>query len=50
MLWLWITLGVVGGLALIAVFVWFNNSCIKTARFDFETDKLQKNVKILQQK
>ncbi len=47
MLWLWITLGVVGGLALIAVFIWFNNSCIKTARFDFETDKLQKNVKIL---
>ena len=33
MLWLWITLGVIGGAALIWLFVWFNNSCIKTTRY-----------------
>ena len=33
MLWLWILLGVAGGLALITLFVWFNNSCLKTTRY-----------------
>ena len=33
MLWLWILLGVIGGLMLIILFVWFNNSCLKTTRY-----------------
>jgi len=47
MLWLWICLGVLGGLVLAVSFVWFNNSCIKTTRLEFETDKLQSGVKIV---
>ena len=47
LLWLWICLGVVGGAALLALFVWFNNSCIKTTRLEFESEKLEKGVKIV---
>lgn len=38
MLWLWITLAVLGGLALIILFVWFNNSCLKTTRYKIKID------------
>lgn len=33
LLWLWILLGVVGGLLACALFVWLNNSCLKTTRY-----------------
>lgn len=34
MLWLYITLGTAGGLALIILFVWFNNSCLQKTYYD----------------
>ena len=33
LLWLWILLGVAGGLLACALFVWLNNSCLKTTRY-----------------
>ena len=38
MLWLWILLGVSGGIALGVLFVWFNNSCLKTTRYKIKID------------
>ena len=38
MLWLWISLAVSGGLALIILFVWFNNSCLKTTRYKIKIE------------
>lgn len=38
LLWLWVTLGVLAGAALVWLFVWFNNSCLKTARFKVKID------------
>ena len=32
MLWLWISLGAGAAAALIVLFVWFNNSCLKITR------------------
>lgn len=47
MIYLWITLGICGGLALIALFVWFNNSCIKTTRYSVNTEKSSHTVRIV---
>lgn len=45
---LWVCLGISGGIALIILFIWFNNSALKTARYSFECGKLQSDVKIVQ--
>lgn len=47
MIYLWITLGICGGFALIALFVWFNNSCIKTTKYSVNTEKLSQTVRIV---
>ncbi len=36
LLWLWISLGAVAAIALIVLFVWFNNSCLKTTKLKIE--------------
>lgn len=46
LLWLWIALGLFGGIALLAAFVWLNNSCIKLTRLSFE-EELQAGVRIV---
>lgn len=38
LLWLYITLGVSGGVLLIALFVWFNNNCLKTTRYKIQIE------------
>ena len=47
MIYLWIALGICGGLALIALFVRFNNSCIKTTRYSVKTEKPSQPVRIV---
>lgn len=47
MLWLWISLGISVGLALIILFVWYNNSCLKTTRYDIDMP-VENEVKIVQ--
>ncbi|MDE6597857.1 MAG: metallophosphoesterase [Clostridia bacterium] len=47
MLWLWITLGVVGGAALIILFIWFNNSCLKTTKYKIEVEGVPENLRIV---
>ncbi|MDE6001653.1 MAG: metallophosphoesterase [Clostridia bacterium] len=47
LLWLWITLGIVGAAALIILFVWFNNGCIKTTRYKIELEGAPKNIRIV---
>lgn len=46
MLWLWIVLGISGGLALIAAFVRCNNSLLKTTRYTLDAG-VEKDVKIV---
>lgn len=46
MLWLWISLGISGGVALIWLFVWCNNSWLKVTRYSF-TDGGRCGVKIV---
>lgn len=38
MLWLWIILGIVAGVALAVLFVWFNNSCLKITRYKIKIE------------
>lgn len=38
MLYLWISLGILGGVALIWAFVWLNNSWLKTTRYTFKEE------------
>lgn len=47
LLWLWICLGVLGGAALVFLLVWFSNSCIKTTKLEFNSEKIEKDVKII---
>lgn len=47
MIYLWIALGICGGLALTALFVRFNNSCIKTTFYGVNTGKLSQSVRIV---
>jgi len=46
MLWLWLSLGISGGVALVWLFVWCNNSLIKVTRYSF-TAKTEGKVKIV---
>lgn len=46
-MYLWIALGICGGLALIALFVWFNNSCLKTTEYNVEIQNLSQPVRIV---
>lgn len=46
MLWLWLSLGILGGLALIFLFVWCNNSLLKVTRYHLSAD-VEKTVKIV---
>ncbi len=38
LIWLWLALGVAGAFALGALFVWFNNSCIKITRYKLSVE------------
>lgn len=46
MLWLWLSLGILGGVALIFLFIWCNNSWLKTTRYSFEAGA-ERAVKIV---
>ncbi|MBD5583977.1 MAG: metallophosphoesterase [Clostridia bacterium] len=46
MLWLWISLGILGGVALIWLIIWCNNSLLKTTRYSFN-GKVESPVKIV---
>ena len=46
MLWLWLSLGISGGIALIFLFIWCNNSWLKVTRYSFD-EGLEKGVKIV---
>ena len=46
MLWLWLSLGILGGLALILLFIWCNNSWLKVTRYSFDAG-LDNGVKIV---
>ena len=46
MLWLWLSLGILGGLSLILLFIWCNNSWLKVTRYSFKAG-LEKGVKIV---
>ena len=46
MLWLWITLGVIFGVLVLGLFIWFSNSCIKTTRYKVEIEGAPK-IKIV---
>ncbi len=48
MIYLWIGLGILGGLALCALFIWLNNSLLKTTRYRVEAGGLKSGVKIVQ--
>lgn len=48
MIYLWIALGICGGLALIALFIWFNNSCLKTTKYTVKISNLSQPVRIVQ--
>ena len=47
MLYLWISLGICGGLCLIWLFVWYNNSWLKTTRYRIETEGLKEDIRIV---
>ncbi len=47
MLWLWITLGALGAAALTVLFVWFNNSCLKTTKYKITVDGAAKGIRIV---
>ncbi len=47
MLYLWIALGICCGLALIALFVWLNNSLLTTTEYTVKTEKLPAPVRIV---
>lgn len=47
MLYFWIGLGICSGLALIALFVWCNNSWLKTTRYRVEAEGLENDVRIV---
>ncbi len=46
MLWLWLSLGILGGVTLILLFIWCNNSWLKVTRYSFDAG-LAKGVKIV---
>lgn len=47
MLYLWISLGILGGLCLIWLFCWCNNSWLKTTRYNIEVAGLERKVRIV---
>ncbi|MDE7380108.1 MAG: metallophosphoesterase family protein [Clostridia bacterium] len=48
MLWLYITLGCLAGVALVAAFVWFSNNCIHVSKYKIKNEKApESGVKIV---
>lgn len=47
MLYLWISLGIVGGIAVIWLFIWINNNVLVTAKYTVEAD-IESRIKIVQ--
>lgn len=45
--YLWISLGIFGGLCLILLFIWCNNSWLKTTRYNIEIDGLESEVRVV---
>lgn len=48
MLYLWIGLGICAGIALLALFVWCNNSWLKTSRYTINVEGLENKTRIVQ--
>ncbi|MDE5667400.1 MAG: metallophosphoesterase [Clostridia bacterium] len=46
MLWLWLSLGILGGLALVFLFIWCNNSLLKVTRYRLNAD-VERGIKIV---
>lgn len=46
MLWLWLSLGILGGVTLILLFIWCNNSWLKVTRYSLDAG-LKQGVKIV---
>lgn len=46
MLWLWLSLGILGGLTLVFLFIWCNNSLLKVTRYRLSAD-VEKAIKIV---
>ena len=47
MQYLWISLGILGGLCIITLFVWCNNNLLKTTRIQLDIEGLEKDVRIV---
>lgn len=47
MVWLYVTCGICGGLALIFAFIWANNSLLKTTRYKLKVEGLSRGVRIV---
>lgn len=48
MIWLWVSLGIVGGVLLITLLSVMGNNLISTTRYTLEIEGLEKNIKIVQ--
>lgn len=48
MVWLWISLGIFGGVLLVALFLAFGNNVLSTARYRLEISGLKREVKVVQ--
>ena len=48
MVWLWVSLGILGGVLLILLLFWLSNNLIFTTRYTLEEEGLERNIRIVQ--